>query len=415
MNWPHALRSLAHRDLRLFLTGQAVSTIGTWMQSVAQAWLVYRLTRSAEMLGVISFLGQVPTFLFGLYAGSLADRLPRRTIVLATQINATVQAALLAAITLGGWVRPWHVIVLAFMLGLTWAFEMPARHALIGELGGVDMPNALALNSTVFNASRLVGPAVAGFVVAAVGEGWCFAINAVSFAGTIYALLIMRDGRSLSQSGREKAADGGIRYALRTPLVRALLALLATSSFFAMSYATLLPIFAAEILGGGPALLGGLHAAAGLGAFAAALTLLGRKGVEGLYRWVPTGAALLGGGLTLMSLSRHPLLSQAAMVATGFGFITQIVGTTTLLQHLTPPELRGRVMGLFSTLFVGVAPFGALAAGLFAHRIGAPLTMGAGAAVVLLGGVAFHLSLARLRGYPGAPCPPPSPSTSATS
>ncbi len=191
LRWPHALRSLGRRDLRLFFAGQAISLAGTWMQSVAQAWLVWRLTRSSELLGVVNFLGQVPVFLFGIWAGSLADRLPRRRLVLATQANAIVQATLLAVLTLTGTVRPWHVIVLAGMLGLTYAFEIPARQALLADLAGEDMSNAIALNSSIVNAARVVGPALAGVVVASVGEGWAFALNAASFLGTYYALLVM--------------------------------------------------------------------------------------------------------------------------------------------------------------------------------------------------------------------------------
>src|SRR5512133_1710117 len=192
MRWPEALRSLRQRDLRLFFAGQAVSLAGTWMQTVAQAWLVWRLTKSSQMLGVVNFLGSVPVFLFGIWAGSLADRHSRRRLVLATQTNAIVQATLLAALTLSGLVRPWHVLVLAAMLGMTYAFEIPARQALLADIAGEDMSNAIALNSSIVNAARVAGPALAGVVVASVGEGWAFALNAASFLGTYYALLVMR-------------------------------------------------------------------------------------------------------------------------------------------------------------------------------------------------------------------------------
>jgi MFS family permease len=398
MTLPHALRSLARRDLRLFFAGQAVSLAGTWMQTVAQSWLVWRLTRSSELLGVVNFLGSVPVFLFGIWAGSLADRLPRRKLVLATQANAIVQAAILAAITLAGVVRPWHVLVLAGMLGLTYAFEIPARQALLADLAGEDMPNAIALNSSIVNAARVAGPALAGVVVASVGEGWAFALNAVSFAGTYYALLVMKPpAQPPATGGRREHVLEGLAYAGKTLHVRALLALLAVSSFFAMPYQTLLPILASEVLGGGARLYGGLLACAGGGALVGAVGLLLRKGLRGLGRRVGIGASLLGLGVMALSLSRHPVLSGVALAVVGFGFITQMAGTMTLLQGLAPPEMRGRVMGLFSTLFVGMTPFGSLAAGFAAGHVGVTRTLTAVGAVVVAASVAFHVALPKLR------------------
>jgi hypothetical protein len=396
--WPHALRSLARRDLRLFFAGQAVSLAGTWMQTVAQSWLVWRLTRSSALLGVVSFLGSVPVFLFGIWAGSLADRLPRRRLVLVTQANAIVQATILAALTLAGVVRPWHVIVLAGMLGLTYAFEIPARQALLADLAGEDMASAIALNSSIVNAARVAGPALAGVVVASVGEGWAFGLNAVSFAGTYYALLVMRPPPQPPVEGGHRAhVLEGLAYAGRTAHVRALLALLATSSLFAMPYQTLLPVLSSEVLGGGARLYGGLLACAGGGALAGSLGLLLRRGLGGLGRRVGIGATLLGAGVVGLALSRSAVVSGAALAVVGFGFITQMAGTMTLLQGLAPAVMRGRVMGLFSTLFVGVTPFGALAAGLAAGHLGATATLAAGGAVVLAASAAFHVALPRLR------------------
>jgi MFS family permease len=396
--WPDSLRSLRQRDLRLFFGGQVVSLAGTWMQSVAQSWLVWRLTRSSEMLGLVGFLGQVPVFVFGIWAGSIADRLPRRKVVLVTQTNAIVQATLLAALTLTGAVRPWHVVVLAGMLGMTYAFEIPARQALLADLAGEDMPNAIALNSSIVNAARVVGPALAGGLVAAVGEGWCFALNALSFAGTYAALLVMRPPPQPRVTGGHRAhLLEGLAYAGRTTHVRALLALLATSSLFAMPYQTLLPAFSTEVLGGDARLYGILLACAGAGALIAAVGLLVRRGLTGLGRRVAWGATALACGLLAASASRSAWLVAGALVLAGWGFITQMAGTMTLLQGLAPPELRGRVMGLFSTLFVGVSPFGALGAGLAASRLGTPHTLALGAGVVLLASLAFHLALPGLR------------------
>jgi MFS family permease len=414
MTWPHALRSLARRDLRLFFAGQAVSLAGTWMQTVAQSWLIWRLTRSAGLLGVVNFLGSVPVFLLGIWAGSLADRLPRRRLVLATQANAIVQATILAALTLAGAVRPWHVLVLAAMLGLTYAFEIPARQALLGDLAGEDLPNAIALNSSIVNAARVVGPALAGVVVAWVGEGWAFALNAVSFAGTYYALVVMKPPpQPRARGGQAQHVLEGIAYAGRTTHVRALLALLAVSSFFAMPYQTLMPVLTSEVLGGGAGLYGVLLACAGGGALAGAIGLLLRRGLRGLGRRVAIGSSLLGAGVIALSFSRHPVFSGVALVVIGFGFVTQMAGTNTLLQGLAPPELRGRVMGLFSTLFIGMTPFGSLVAGFVAAHLGATRTLAAAGAVVLASSLVFHLVLPSLRRVVLAEHPTLFPPTSA--
>ncbi len=399
MRWPHSLRSLSHRNLRLFFAGQCVSLTGTWMQSVAQGWLVYRLTHSSELLGVIGFLSQLPVFLFGIYAGSVADRHPRRRVVLLTQVNATLQAALMAVLTLTGVVRPWHLMPLALMLGMSYAFEIPARQALLGEIAGEAMPNALALNSSIVNAARVVGPAIAGYVVAAIGEGWCFALNALSFLGTIGALLVMELPPEQPHPAARRGAHllEGLAYAGRTPMVRALLALLAFQSFFAMPFLTLLPLFAGDVLHGGPAMLGSLQAATGLGALAAAVLLMLRTGLRGLGRRVGLGASLLAAGLLVFSQSRSPALSLGALVVAGFGFISQTTGSLTLLQGLAPADMRGRVMGLFSTIFVGLTPFGALAGGFAAGRFGAPRTLLAGALALGAASLVFHLLLPRFR------------------
>jgi MFS family permease len=350
------------------------------------------------MLGLVNFLGQAPVFLFAIWAGSIADRHPRKRVVLATQANAIVQATLLAALTLTGVVRPWHVVVLATMLGMTYAFEIPARQALMADLAGEHMSNAIALNSSIVNAARIVGPALAGVVVAAVGEGFAFALNAVSFLGTYWALLVIRPPPQPAATGSRRAhVLEGLAYAGKTAHVRALLALLAASSFFAMPYQTLLPVLVSDVLGGGARLYGVLLACAGTGALAGAIGLLLRKQLRGLGRRVAIGATLLGAGLVAVSLARSPLAAGAALVVVGFGFITQMAGTMTLLQGLAPVEMRGRVMGLFSMLFVGVTPFGALVAGFAASRLGVPTTLLAGAIVVLLASAVFHAALPRLR------------------
>jgi MFS family permease len=290
------------------------------------------------------------------------------------------------------------VIVLAGMLGMTYAFEIPARQALLADLGGEHMTNAIALNSSIVNAARVVGPALAGLVVAEVGEGWAFALNALSFAGTYWALLVMRPPPQPLATGSPRAhLLEGLAYAGGTAHVRVLLGLLGISSFFAIPYQTLLPVFSSQVLGGDARVYGLLLACAGVGALAGAISLLVRKGLRGLGRRVGLGATLLGGAIIVFALSRNRWLSAAALLVVGFGFITQMAGTMTLLQGLAPRELRGRVMGLFSTLFVGVSPFGALAAGFAASRFGAPATLAVGGAVVVAASGVFHLALPRLR------------------
>jgi MFS family permease len=290
------------------------------------------------------------------------------------------------------------VVALAAMLGLTYAFEIPARQALLADVAGEDMPNAIALNSSIVNAARAVGPALAGWLVATIGEGWCFALNAVSFGGTFYALWVMEAPPQARPTGghREHLAEG-LAYAWRTPHVRALLVLIAVSSLLAMPYATLLPVVASEVLHGDATLFGWLQALAGVGAFAGAVRLLLRRGLGGLLGRVGAGAALLGAGVLGLGLSRSTPLSLAALAVTGLGFITQMAGTMTLLQGLCPRELRGRVMGLFSTLFVGVTPFGALLYGLVAHRAGVAATLSAGGGLVLLVAAVYLARLGRLR------------------
>ncbi len=400
MRFPDSLRSLRNPNLRLFFAGQAISLAGTWAQSVAQGWLVWRLTGSKEMLGLVGFLSQVPTTFLGVYAGSLADRFPRRRLVLTTQVNAVIQATLLAAVTLTGVVRPWHVLVLAAMLGLTQAFEIPARQALLADVAGEDMTNAIALNSSIVNASRAVGPAIAGWLVATVGEGVCFAFNALSFSGTLYALWVMKVPRRPpppQEQGRRAHLAEGIVWAWRARHVRAMLALVAVSALLALPYTILLPALAAEVLHGGPGLFGLLQALAGVGAFVGAASLLGRRGLEGLARRVGIGATSLGAAVVLLGISRSPVISGVAMVLAGAGMISQMAGTMTLLQGLAGQELRGRLIGIFSTLFIGVGPFGALAAGWTAHRIGVPATLVIGGSVAVAASVAYHLALPRLR------------------
>jgi MFS family permease len=398
---PHALRVLRHRDLRLYFAGHAISLVGTWMQSVAQSWLVYRLTGSAALLGLVYFLSQAPVFLLGMLGGAVADRHPRRAVLMLMQLLALGQALTLAVLTFGGWIHTWHLLPLASVLGVVNAFEIPARQAMLAELAGTDVPNAVALNSTLVNTARVLGPALAGYLVAAVGEAWCFLINAISFLAVLAALGAMAPRPSPSSNdawdGPIEHLRAGILYAREKRMVRALLLLLAVSSFFGVPYTSLLPIFAAEIHRGGPELLGAFLGSAGAGALTAALTLLVRSHMGGLARRVGLGATAMAVGLLTFSVARNAVLAQACLFLVGFGLIQQMAGTMTLLQGLTPGELRGRVVGLFATLFIGVSPFGGLLAGWAASTFSAPSALMAGAVVVLVASTAFHLALPSIR------------------
>jgi MFS family permease len=393
---PHSLRGLRRRNLQLFFGGQVISLVGTWMQSVALQWLVWRLTHDARALGAAAFLGQFPVFLFGAIGGSVADRWPRRRLVIATQVAAALQAGALAVVTLSGWARPALVMGLASILGIVNAFDIPARQSLLADLAESDLANAIALNSSVVNGTRMIGPAVAGWLVAALGEGWCFFANAASYVAIILGLFAMQvhETPPKVQRGHVRA---GIRYALHTPHARVLLGLVALTSVFGLSYTALVPMFADKVLGGDARLLGTLLGAVGLGALTGAISLLRADGLPGLGKRVAWGSSMFGAGLLLFAASRRIWLSEAALFCVGVGFMSQMASTTTLLQALAPPEMRGRVMGLYSTVFIGMTPLGSLAAGWAADRIGAPRTVAIGAGVVIAGSLAFHFALPTLR------------------
>lgn len=395
-------RALRHRDYRLFFVGQFVSLVGVWIQSVAQSWLVYRLTGSAVLLGIVGFAAQIPTFLVAPWGGAAADRFPRRSILLATQTASMALALALAALTLTGAVRVTHVLVLATLLGVVNAFDLPTRQAFVIELvGREDLVNAIALNSSLFNGARAIGPAIAGVLVARYGEGWCFLINGASYLAVLGGLLAIRP-RAPARPGPEGSTlariVAGWRYAASVRPVRALLLLVGVVSLTGVPYAVLMPIFADRVLGGGAAALGLLMACSGAGALAGALTLASRRGVAGLGRWVATSAAGFGAALLLFSLSRTLWLSAALLVPAGFFLVSQMASSNTLLQSVVPERFRGRVMSLYTMMFMGMMPFGALAAGTAAGRWGAPLTVAAGGAVALAAALVFARGIRSLRG-----------------
>jgi MFS family permease len=399
--WQSTTRALRHRNFQLFFGGQLISLIGTWMQSLAQSWLVYRLTGSTVLLGLVGFCGQIPVFLFAPLGGLLADAGHRHRIIIATQTASMLLAGALAAITLLGHVAVSHVFVLAAALGVVNAFDIPARQAFIMDMvGRDDLVNAIALNSSMFNGARIVGPALAGVLVSAIGEGWCFFANAVSYVAVIAGLLLMdvppRDARAARRSGLADIADG-FRFVVRTRPVGALLLLLGLVSLMGMPYSVLMPVFADQILHGGARALGLLMGASGLGALGGALMLATRQGLRGLGRWVALASAAFGLGLMLFSLSRSFWLSAALLVPVGFSMMVQMAASNTLIQSMVPDQLRGRVMSIYSMMFMGMAPFGAVMAGSMARWLGAPATVALGGATCMVGAAVFYRHLPVLR------------------
>ena len=390
---PFALRALHHRNYRLFFGGQLISVIGTWMQVVGQSWLIYRLTGSAVLLGLVRFASLIPVLLLSPVGGSFADRHNRHRIVIVTQTVAMMLAFILAGLTFSGTVQVWHVFVLAALLGLVNAFDIPTRQAFVVDLvGRDDLINAIALNSSTINAARIVGPAVAGLLVATVGEGWCFFINAVSYIAVLFGLLLMKITIQVHVTVPGSTLAGiveGFRYVRHTRSVRALLLLIAIVSLMGVPYMVLMPIFADEVLGTGARGLGLLMAAAGCGALAGGFILASKRDIDGLRRWVPLAAGGFGVGLVLFSLSKSFWLSIALLVPTGFCMMIETAASNTLIQSIVPDPLRGRVMAVYAMMFLGMAPFGSLLAGVLAHRFGAPVTVASGGAVCILAAAIF--------------------------
>ena len=395
-------RALRHRNYRLFFCGQIISLIGTWMQSIAQAWLVYRLTRSPLLLGLVGFAGQIPVLLFAPLGGLFADRYSRYRTVIATQTTAMLLALILAALTLLGHIHVWEVMLLASLLGVVNAFDIPARQAFIIEMVvPEDLINAIALNSAMFNGARILGPAIAGITVAAIGEGWCFFSNGVSYIAVIVCLLLMivtpRQRSRGTASGLESILEG-FRFVMHTGPIRALLLLLGLVSLTGMPYAVLMPIFADKILHSDARGLGLLMGSTGVGALAATLVMAARREVRGLGRWINYASTGFGASLILFSFSRSLPLSIALLLPAGFCMLIQMASSNTLIQTMVPDALRGRVMSVYSMMFMGMAPFGALVAGAIAHRAGAPLTVALGGAVCIVGSLVFGWKWPAMRG-----------------
>jgi len=399
-------RALSHRNYKLFFSGQGISMIGTWMTRVATSWLVYKLTGSAFLLGAVGFAGQIPSFVLAPFAGVFVDRWNRHRLLLVTQVLAMLQSAGLAVLTLTGTIQIWHVIALAIFQGLINAFDMPARQSFVVQMveDRADLPNAIALNSTLVNGARLIGPSVAGVVIALVGEGWCFTIDAVSYLAVIGSLLAM----TVTRAEIVKVAMGsnvlhqlreGWDYVRGNPAISKILLLLAFVAMVGFPYTVLMPIFANEILHGGPYTLGFLMAATGTGAVTGALTLAARKTVLGLGRFIPLAAGTFGAGLVAFSFSRWIWLSLILMFITGIGFMVQMAVSNTLIQTIVDEDKRGRVMSFYTMAFMGTAPFGSLLAGSVAEKIGAPNTLLIGGLGCVIGALWFQRALPRLRQF----------------
>ncbi len=395
-------RALAHRNFRLFFVGQGVSLIGTWMQRIAVGWLVYRLTDSAFLLGLVGFAGQIPAFILGPFAGVLADRWHRHHLLILTQALAMMQAFILAYLVLTDTIVIWQIVVLSLVLGVVAAFDIPVRQSFMIEMieEKADLGNAIALNSSMVNGARLLGPTVAGLLIATVGEGLCFLINGLSYVAVIASLLLMRIVQRnvrAHKTGAWHDLKEGLKYVYGFEPIRAIIMLLALMSLMGMPYVVLMPIFARDVLHGGPGALGFLMGASGVGALAGALYLASRRGVLGLSKMIPIGAGILGLGLIGFSLSRNFYWSLILLAAVGFGQMIQLATSNTLLQTMVDDDRRGRVMGFFTVAFVGMAPFGSLLAGAVASVIGAPWTLSIGGVACLAGAGVFARKLPQLR------------------
>jgi MFS family permease len=398
----HAWRALRHRNFRLYFSGQTISLIGTWMTRLATSWLVFRLTGSALLLGIVGFSGQIPTFIFAPFAGVWIDRLDRRKVLVITQILAMLQSLALAVLTLSKHINIREIIWLSAFQGLINAFDMPARQAFLVQMvdDKQDLGNAIALNSSMVNLARLVGPSLAGAVIAVSGEGYCFLIDGISYLAVIASLLMMR----LQYAAIKRTADSmltqlkeGWTYVSGFAPVRTILLLFAIVSLMGWPFTVLMPIFAGTILKGGPHTLGFLMGAVGIGALVSAISLALRRTVLGLGRMIPISTAAFGVGLVLFGMSRILWLSLLLMLICGFGMMQQMAASNTIIQTIVEDDKRGRVMSFYAVAFVGMAPFGSLLAGSLAHLVGAPITVMISGVCCIAGAAWFATQLKTIR------------------
>ncbi len=398
----HAWRALRHRNFRLFFGGQTISLIGTWMTRIATSWLVYRLTGSALLLGTVSFAGQIPTFLFAPFAGVWVDRLNRRQVLVWTQTLSMLQSLSLAALTFSGHITVHWILALSVTQGLINAFDMPGRQSFMVQMveDRADLGNAIAINSSMVNVARLIGPSLAGMLIAATSEGWCFLIDGISYIAVIASLLAMRlhtpvIKRQAASMWHEMLE--GWTYVTGFLPVRTILMLFAVISLMGMPFVVLMPIFAVQVLHGGPHTLGFLMGAMGIGALISALSLAARRNVRGLIRMIPIAAAVFGFGLIGFGLSHWFWLSMITALVAGMGMMQGMAASNTIIQTLVSEDKRGRVMSYYTMAFMGMAPFGSLLAGTMAHAVGAPWTVIANGSFILLGAAWFFTRLPSIR------------------
>jgi MFS family permease len=396
------IRALRHRNFRLFFAGQSISLIGTWMQRIALGWLIYRLTNSAFLLGLVGFTSQIPIFLLGPFAGVFADRWNRHRAIIFTQILAMVQAFVLAALVLSGTIRIWQIISLSLVLGIINAFDMPIRQSFMVEMVDEkqDLGNAIALNSSMVNGARLLGPSAAGILIVIAGEGICFLLNALSYLAVILSLFVMKIiPKNTKPPGTRIWSEflTGFRYAKGFAPIRYILLMLAVISIMGMPYTVLMPVFARDILQGGPDALGFLMGSSGIGALAGALYLASKRSVLGLGRLIPFSAMIFGSGLIIFSFSHLYFLSLVVLLFIGTGQMIQMAASNTVLQTIVEDDKRGRIMSFYTMSFMGLTPVGSLLAGLLASRIGAPWTVCCGGIICIIGAVLFYKKLPTIR------------------
>lgn len=395
-------RALKHRNFRLFFMGQGISMVGTWIQAIASCWLAYRLTNSPLMLGIVGFSSQAPIFLFGPLGGFLADTGNKRRILIVTQAISMAQALVFAALTLSGKIEVWHIITLGVVLGCVNSFDMPVRQSFVVDMveGKEILSNAIALNSLQFNIARLIGPSIAGIIIAIWGEGVCFLINGLSFIAVIGSLAAMRVAIIKGKPKNYKIIDGiweGFNYASKSIPIRYILLLLSIVSVTGASYVVLMPVFARDIIGGGPKTLGFLMSSAGIGALGATLYLASRKTVRGLGRMLAISASIFALSLVAFSFSKSLAVSMAVLVITGFGVMAHMAASNIILQTIVDDDKRGRVMSFYTMAFIGTAPIGSLLSGIMASRMGASNTLIVCAVLCLAASVIFAGKLPAIR------------------
>ncbi len=394
-------RSFQYRNYRLFFGGQSLSLIGTWIQRVAIPWLVYHLTGSSILLGVVAFASQIPTFIIAPFAGVLSDRWNRYHILIATQIGAMIQALILAYLYFSGTIQIWHIVVLGIILGCINAFDIPSRQSFVVEMvdNREDLANAIALNSSMVNSARLLGPSIAGILIAFAGEGICFLVNGLSYIFVIISLVLMKiKPREINTKKQRviKEMKEGFIYAFKFLPIRYVILLLALVSLMGMQYTVLMPVFAKDILHGDSHTFGFLVGASGLGALTGAIFLASRKNALGFDKIIAVSAGIFGFGLITFSLSRSFAISLLLMVITGLGMMLQMAASNTLLQTIVDDDKRGRVMSFYAMAFMGAAPFGSFFAGILANSIGAPNTIMIGGIACVTGALVFARQLPKL-------------------